>query len=114
MIRAGLLLAALAVGACSCTTSPTHDAQARMDAIRRDYQAAHQVELRYADRPDCPGEQAPDELGCAKRSLVRAARRAGYDAESAIVVADGKRSEVTLERARRTVDVYVGVTWELQ
>lgn len=113
-MRALALLLALAIGACSCATEPVPHAQAAVVMLQADYRAAKATEDRYSARPDC---EEPDPLlivECAQPKLVLAARRAGYDAEAALVTADSERTQKALDTARQKVDAYVMVVWGLQ
>lgn len=114
MTRVLALVLVLAIGACSCSTAPVENAQFLIDGIKRDYKSALVVEQLYAERPDCPFGLVPVEQPCARPSLVLSTRRAGYDAESALVTADGERTASAIATARQKVDVYVIVAWELQ
>lgn len=105
----------LLLGACSCATDPVPGAQATMNWIKADYRIAHAVEQEYAERPDCETAEAEEfRASCAERRQVRDARRAGYDAEAAIVTADGERTERALQAARHKVDAYMLVTGSLR
>lgn len=113
MTRSLALLLVLTLGACSCATDPTPGAQAVLNYIKSDYRAAHEAEKAYSARPDCePGTLMIVE--CAQPALVHDARRAGYDAEAAIVKADAERTQKALETARQQVDAYAMVVWGLQ
>lgn len=113
-MRAFALLLVLAIGACSCATEPVPGAQAVLNYIKSDYRAALRIEQAYSDRPDCEEANPVLIAECAQPALVRNARRAGYDAEAAIVKADSERTQKALEAARQQVDAYTMVVWGLQ
>lgn len=113
-MRTLALLLVLTLGACSCATDPVPGAQAVLNYIKSDYSAALRVEQAYADRPDCEEANPVLIVECAQPVLVRNARRAGYDAEAAIVKADAERTQKALETARQQVDAYAMVVWGLQ
>lgn len=114
-MKALALALLLLLGACSCATDPVPGAQATINWIKADYRTARAFEQEYADRPDCETKDADDyQPSCAERRQMRDARRAGFDAEAAIVTADGERTERALQAARHKVDAYMLVTGGLR
>lgn len=115
-MRTLALLLVLTLGACSCATEPAPQAHAAIVMLLADYQAAKATEDRYSVRPDCeePGVALVEGRECAMPSLVLAARRAGYNAESALETAKTERTRKALDTARLKVDAYVMVVWGLQ
>jgi hypothetical protein len=81
-----ILLLALALTACGCTTAPiVPDAQAQLSRLANEYAAAHVIELDrcWVVTPQC--------------EKVRAA---GYAAEGAYVTANSERTASSLNEAR--------------
>ncbi len=108
MIR--ILLLALALTACGCTTAPiASNAQRDLDSIKSSYALAFKVESAYGALPACPW--APP---CADKAKAWLVKRAEYEADAAIVTADSERTSETIAVARTATQAFVQATLELQ
>ncbi len=96
MIRVLLLTLALTTG--GCITAPiVPDAQLQLQVIAAEY-----IKARMLEQEHCPPAPQCEQV-----------RRAGYDAESAYVTANGERTAQTINDARTKIAAYAAKSGEL-
>jgi len=88
-----LVFALLLVG-CGCAQQPIlPEAQLQMSSLMSSYKLAHEVEKKF-----CFPEKSSQPC--------LAARTAGFNVEAAITVANGNRTQATIEEAQRKMGAY--------
>ena len=103
-------LVTLLITACSCSHAPVGSAQHDLQVIQDSYDKAREAELVYDALPLCirSVEKTGWESKCSDPILVDIIRTAGFNAEAALTIAEGERTNPAISEAKIKVTVYSG------